>query len=302
MARRKGKRALARQNIDHPCFRDNLSEKEQGRFRQEVIALRRVPSALLQHGNTKPSVIRKLWRYGVSYKTIAYITGISVKEQRAWRKDGQKRHQSEAPLKIGQSCNTSGQTDNVRTRRKRGRQEQTLQHSEQVWQPKACGTFSPLQHVPPELLHIIMSRLPSKDIKTLRQTNKFMAQVGLEHIATEIPLVSRRASFRNLCDIAKHNEFSKCVRSLFYMCDRLNFDTWEFEQAWSGLNAIPDRPAYELESLRALFQGCCRLREVAVASETGCNRQLNAFWAASTAHELRSERALTGDILQSARY
>jgi hypothetical protein len=112
-----------------------------------------------------------------------------------------------------------------------------------------------------------MSRLCAKRVKS------WLLSV-LEHIGIKIPLISHRSSFRNLSNIVKHSALSKRVTSLFYMCDRLNFDKLPFEVCWAtrthASEMIPECPAYELQALLELFRICRNIREVAVASEMVC--------------------------------
>ena len=149
---------------------------------------------------------------------------------------------------------------------------------------KAFSTVTSMQHrLPSEILHNIMSHMSSRDVKALRRTYTALASIGLEHLGTEIPLISHRASFRAISDIAKHPALSRRVTSLFYMCDRLNFDLLPIEKCWADLDhvfeSIPKRPTYELQSLLELFQACRNIQEVTVASETGCKRRLKTSQA-----------------------
>lgn len=107
-----------------------------------------------------------------------------------------------------------------------------------------------------------------------------MASVGLEHSRPEVTLISLHDSFRNLVKVANHPEVSKGVRSLFYICDRLDFDAQELEQSRSDPKLPLERQVYELDSLRVLCLKCPRLCEVTIASGEGCGRRPQGFKAA----------------------
>lgn len=161
---------------------------------------------------------------------------------------------------------------------------------------EALKRITPPHHkLPPELLHNILHHLSSKDVKALRQTCTTMAFIGLEHIGTKVPLVSRRASFRSLTDMVKHPALSRRITSLLYMCDRLNFDSLQLEKCWASkyhfFEHIPQRPTYELQSLHEWFQGCRNIRQITVASGTGYKRRLTTFDTTPAAHR----QAVNGD-------
>lgn len=72
--------------------------------------------------------------------------------------------------------------------------------------------------------------------------------------------------------MAKHPALSRRITSLFYTCDRLNFDSLQLEKCWATPNHfsedIPPRPMYEFQSLLGWFKGCRNIRQVTVTSGT----------------------------------
>ncbi|GAB7331703.1 hypothetical protein MBLNU13_g03684t1 [Cladosporium sp. NU13] len=97
--------------------------------------------------------------------------------------------------------------------------------------PYLTPPFKPIfQTLPPELLHVIFSKLSIEDILALRTSCSVLASVGLDHLEDEIPLVFHRDKFKALTEIAKHPKLSKQMRSLFYVVDRCkvqSFEKWD---------------------------------------------------------------------------
>jgi hypothetical protein len=269
--------------------------------------LRRDPDALQNHDNTELARGKRLWALGWSHKSIARVTGLSVEQLRECRRGGKAEQQTEAPLKTTLSNDTCKRTINVHVNPKpRGKcPKQMLPRpaKSRLDLPhggKAPQRLTPPQHkLPLELLHNILHHLSSKDIKALRQTCRTMASIGLEYIGAEVELISYRASFRSLSDITRHSALSRRIISLFYMCDRLNFDSLQLEKCWATpyhfSNQIPQRPTYELQSLREWFHSCRNIRQITVASETGYKRRLttsNTFLAAHGQAIIEDEQKL----------
>lgn len=59
----------------------------------------------------------------------------------------------------------------------------------------ALSTQSPLQDLPPELLHHVFSHLPIEDILTARKTCSILASIGLDYFGDEVALVYHRDKF-----------------------------------------------------------------------------------------------------------
>lgn len=91
--------------------------------------------------------------------------------------------------------------------------------------------FKPIfQTLPPELLHVIFSKLSIEDILALRTSCSVLASVGLDHLEDEIPSVFHRDKFKALTEIAEHPKLSKQMRSLFYVVNRCkvqSFEKWD---------------------------------------------------------------------------
>ena len=93
------------------------------------------------------------------------------------------------------------------------------------------------QTLPPELLHVIFSKLSIEDILALRTSCSIFASVGLDYFEDEIPLVFHRDKFRALTEIAEHPKLSKQMRSLFYVVDRCKIQSFE---KWDRCRPDPD--------------------------------------------------------------
>jgi len=83
------------------------------------------------------------------------------------------------------------------------------------------------QTLPPELLHVIFSELTLKDILAVRTICSIFASVGLDYLEDEIPLMFHRDEFRALTEIAEHPKLSNKMRSLFYVTDRCQVESYE---------------------------------------------------------------------------
>lgn len=103
------------------------------------------------------------------------------------------------------------------------------------------------QTLPPELLHLIFSKLSIEDVLALRTSCSIFASVGLDYFEDEIPLVFHRDKFRALTEIAGHPKLSKQMRSLFYVVDRCQIQS--FEQ-WDHCrpDPHPEETAYDRDA------------------------------------------------------
>lgn len=106
---------------------------------------------------------------------------------------------------------------------------------------------SALEGLAPELLHHIFHYLPLRDVLALRQTCITLASIGLDHLGTEIPLVSHIDKFRVLIENAKHPVLSKRKKSLFYMCDRLRPVSYS---TWLARQSIPSFPGASISAVQ----------------------------------------------------
>lgn len=100
-----------------------------------------------------------------------------------------------------------------------------------------------LQTLPIELLHLVFDHLSLQDVPAARKTCSALAHVGTHHFGDEVPLVYHRDKFQALCEIAKHPQISKRMRSLFYVSDRclwVPYEEWDHErpdpQRWKETN------------------------------------------------------------------
>lgn len=86
------------------------------------------------------------------------------------------------------------------------------------------------QTLPTELLHVIFSQLPTRNVLALRKTCSLFASVGIDYLGDEVPLVFHRDKFTALKEIAAHPKLAKQMRSLFYVIDRCrskDYDIWD---------------------------------------------------------------------------
>lgn len=93
-----------------------------------------------------------------------------------------------------------------------------------------------LRMLPIELQRIIFTRLRIKDLKKLRLTCKFLADIGAELLLPEVHVIFTAESMARLKKISLHPVFSQHVTSIFYEGDRL--DHYESVEKWKK-NADP---------------------------------------------------------------
>ena len=72
-----------------------------------------------------------------------------------------------------------------------------------------------LHALPTELLHNVFEWLDISGVLAMRWTCKVMAQIGLYHFGSEVPLIPHRDKFRALTEIAQHPVLSTRMKSLF---------------------------------------------------------------------------------------
>src|SRR6187402_2449755 len=70
--------------------------------------------------------------------------------------------------------------------------------------------------LPPELLDLIFSFLPSPSLGHLRLTSKTLAQLGARHLVQNLHLMFTHHSFQNLLHISQHPVLHKHVTTLTY--------------------------------------------------------------------------------------
>ncbi|MCJ1248509.1 hypothetical protein MMC30_005727 [Trapelia coarctata] len=84
--------------------------------------------------------------------------------------------------------------------------------------------------LPLELLRLIFIYLPSKDLKNLRLTCKFLDNIAAEFLLPEVHIVFTTKSINRLKNISLHPVFSQHVTAIFYEGDRL--DHYESAEEW----------------------------------------------------------------------
>jgi hypothetical protein len=183
-----------------------------------------------------------------------------------------------------------------------------------------------LQSLSAELLHNVFERLDLEDVLMMRRTCTIMAQIGVYHFGSEVPLVTHRDRFRALTEIARHPFLASRMESLFYIIDRLtppNYDTWPYirrqfkasrwncitdaeSETFKALCADQDdivKTGYDIDCLKKLFAGCPNIRDVTVTYDKYSRRTLNAL---DTAYEEASagpgKKVSPGQTLELAKY
>ena len=103
---------------------------------------------------------------------------------------------------------------------------------------------SPIQRLPPEVLHMIFKNLPRHrrgPVPELRLLCKCFADIGLHYLLTSYHLIFKKSSFERLLEISQHPVLSKCVKSIFYEADVLcEYDTMEEWKANIDDHYCPD--------------------------------------------------------------
>jgi hypothetical protein len=188
---------------DHPCYSDNPSTDEQHQFLRELIALRRDPDALQDTGFDR---VQRLWALEWSRKSVAKVTGLSVKALRTLQRKGQAKQRARAPMRTRLSNNTLRGIANVhaipRTRSKH--LVQTFPHPAGTWMRRPCEQkalrwLTALQDPQvPQPLHKAIQQMPLEDIKILYRTCKMIAPICLEYISAEPELILHGASSGSL--------------------------------------------------------------------------------------------------------
>jgi hypothetical protein len=89
----------------------------------------------------------------------------------------------------------------------------------------------------PELHHMICSYLPSADTKSLRLVNKYFADVGLDHLFSELSVFFNKHSFEELIAASQHPIISKKARAIFYEPLLLDEDIKELEDYKTAIMA-----------------------------------------------------------------
>ena len=101
-------------------------------------------------------------------------------------------------------------------------------------------SFSPIQRLPPEVLHMIFKYLPGH-VPKLRLLCKCFADIGLHYLLSSYHLIFKKSSFERLLEISEHPVLSKCVKSIFYEADVLSeYDTMKEWKAHMGNYYCPD--------------------------------------------------------------
>lgn len=114
-------------------------------------------------------------------------------------------------------------------------------------------SISPIQQLPPEVLHMIFKYLP-RHVPQLRLLCKSFADIGLHYLLTSYHLIFKKSSFERLLEISQHPVLSKCVKSIFYEADSLSdFDTRKQWEEHIAYRHCPDfNELYTLMNRRSL--------------------------------------------------
>jgi hypothetical protein len=148
----------------------------------------------------------RLWALEWSRKSVAKVTGLSVKALRTLQRKGQAKQRARAPMRTRLSNNTLRGIANVhaipRTRSKH--LVQTFPHPAGTWMRRPCEQkalrwLTALQDPQvPQPLHKAIQQMPLEDIKILYRTCKMIAPICLEYISAEPELILHGASSGSL--------------------------------------------------------------------------------------------------------
>lgn len=97
----------------------------------------------------------------------------------------------------------------------------------------ASITSSPsiMEALPLEIVHLVMSFLPTEDLNNWRLSSKECAKAGERHIVRDLHVMYTAKSFANLLNISRHPSLSKYVQSIVYEARYLvEVDQTGFEQ------------------------------------------------------------------------
>lgn len=102
--------------------------------------------------------------------------------------------------------------------------------------PLLAMRFFPLLSLPPEIVHVIASILPARDIKRLRLVNNKLNAIASAYLFETIFVELLPGSLAKLSSVARHPVFSKSVRTIFFSPLRFR--------------AVPDLARFEIAYLR----------------------------------------------------
>ncbi|KAL8788936.1 MAG: hypothetical protein Q9195_007051 [Heterodermia aff. obscurata] len=130
---------------------------------------------------------------------------------------------------------------------------------------------SPIQRLPPEVLHMIFQYL-LQHIPELRLLCKSFADIGLHYLLTSYHLIFKKSSFERLLEISQHPVLSKCVKSIVYEADTLTeYDT---RKEWQRHITNYDYPDFiELSTLSDRNTGTARAQRASHRAHVKCMQE-----------------------------
>jgi len=106
-----------------------------------------------------------------------------------------------------------------------------------------------MEALPLEIVHLVLSFLPTNDLSNWRLSSKECAKAGERHLVQDLHVMYNAKSFFNLLHISRHPSLSKYVRSIFYEVRYMEeVDQTEFEE-----NILEDHPQYDCQDAKAII-------------------------------------------------